>query len=376
MFLPFSVEIEESVIRRRRVLIVLPSIIVLCAIVHVWLSSYVSQEGRLDALYQWGTMSFRFRWWTPVTCTFLHGGWGHLFGNMYFLWIYGRELERRLGYARFAALYFLGALMSVLVHLVTLSCFSTDVPTIGASGAVSAILGAFLVFWPTAKLRCAFFSIISFRPIIIVLPAWVVLGLWFAGQLLYTLELAGHHDGIAFWAHVAGFAGGAAIATWFGRMQQKEEERVQAALRAPMVEAWQNLLGGRLPDAEASLPAIDDVAIGDMRGSCQFVRGLVAMRRGYHEDGAGRFLRAFSQARDYRNDDAVLTIYLQMLRYMEADEIPPAMHKDAGLAARAMGCHSVMLGAFGRAVRGGCQEGVDTMCRAVRAELNRRKAVS
>ncbi|MBT3378709.1 MAG: rhomboid family intramembrane serine protease [Lentisphaerae bacterium] len=373
MFLPLSIDIEEPVIRRRRAVVVVYTILLLCTAVHLWLTFQATQVARTDAFYRWGAMRFRFRWWTPITCTFLHGGWGHLLGNMYFLWIYGREVERRFGYVRFTAIYILGAVFSAAAQLLTLSPFSADVPMIGASGAVSAVLGAFLMFWPTSKLRCAFFSIFSFRPIIVVLPAWTVLGLWFSGQLLYSLELVGRNESIAFWAHVAGFVVGAAVATWFGRRQQQQEAQILAAFRAPMTEAWESLLGGRHAEAARTLPLIDDVAIGDMRGSCHFARGLVAIQRGDYAAGAVSLPRAFSQARDYRNGDAALTIYLQMIKHMDAEEIPAAMHRDAGFVAQALRCPDVMLWAFSQALSGGCSEGGETMLRATQAELRRRE---
>ena len=148
---------------------------------------------------------------------------------MYFLWLYGRSVERHLGSVGFALAYILGAFASVGLHLLTVSPLLADEPAIGASGAISTVLGFFFVAWPGARLRCLFFWVFSFRPIMVQAPAAVVLGLWFLGQLAYSLQLAGDIGPVAFWAHVGGFAVGALLA-WVtqslgeGRHDANEEE--------------------------------------------------------------------------------------------------------------------------------------------------------
>lgn len=143
-----------------------------------------------------------------VTCMFMHGGWLHLIGNMWFLWLFGNNVEDRLGSVPFLVFYFVGGLAATACHW-AVEPHST-VPVIGASGAVAAVLGAYAITWPWARVTTLVF--LFFFITIIRLPALVVLGFWFAGQLLegfHALNL-GLSGGVAWWAHVGGFLAGLA----------------------------------------------------------------------------------------------------------------------------------------------------------------------
>ena len=234
MFVPFAVEDQEYVSYRQRLPVAVYSLVGVCVLVHILVHVNLGENARLNIFYTFGAVKFHFAWWSALTCTFLHGGWLHLLGNMYFLWIYGRSLERLLGTGRFLLLYFGGGFLSVLVHILTVSPFYLDEPTVGASGAISAVLGAFLILWPTAKLRTLLFSPIAFRPLVVPAPAWVVLGLWFTGQLIYSLKLVGDFDEIAFWAHVGGFVAGAGIGTFLQRQLRRDTARAERELKRPM----------------------------------------------------------------------------------------------------------------------------------------------
>jgi membrane associated rhomboid family serine protease len=143
------------------------------------------------------------------TSQFLHGSWMHIISNMLFLYIFGNNIEERLGHFWYLVFYLTGGLAAAGLHWATNT--ASIIPTIGASGAVSAVLGGYAVTYPKAM-------IVVLIPIFILwidveLPAVVVLGFWFAGQLLdglanWNLEIGG---GVAFWAHVGGFIYGAAI---------------------------------------------------------------------------------------------------------------------------------------------------------------------
>lgn len=142
---------------------------------------------------------------SAVTAMFLHGGWLHLIGNMWFLWLFGNNIEDRLGHLPYAVFYLFGGLLATAVHW-SIDPAST-VPVIGASGAVAAILGAYLVKYPFAQIK----TLVPFVFLIIVeLPAIVVLGLWFATQILEGLGglRLGINGGVAWWAHVGGFIAG------------------------------------------------------------------------------------------------------------------------------------------------------------------------
>ncbi len=143
-----------------------------------------------------------------VTSLFLHGGWMHLIGNMWFFWIFGDNVEDRLGHVLFAAFYLVGGIIASLCHW--FSGPGSAVPVIGASGAVAAILGAYIVTWPFARIRCIVVLIVIVTSI--ELPALLVLGFWFLSQLLEATQQVrvGLDGGVAFWAHVGGFLAGMA----------------------------------------------------------------------------------------------------------------------------------------------------------------------
>lgn len=140
------------------------------------------------------------------TCMFLHGGWAHLIGNMWFLWLFGNNVEDRLGASLFIVFYLLGGVLATGAHWLT-DPASTR-PVVGASGAISAILGAYAVTWPWARIHTLVF--LGFLITRIDLPALVVLGFWFLGQLLEAVQAIqlGIAGGVAWWAHIGGFVAG------------------------------------------------------------------------------------------------------------------------------------------------------------------------
>jgi membrane associated rhomboid family serine protease len=143
-------------------------------------------------------------WATVFTSMFLHGGWFHLIGNMLFLWIFGHEVEDELGHLRYLVLYLASGVAAALVQ--GFSNPGSHVPMIGASGAIAGVLGAYAILSPRANIHVFVWIVIFFR--IINVPAWALLGLWFAMQLISGLEQARGRPGVAFWAHVGGFVAG------------------------------------------------------------------------------------------------------------------------------------------------------------------------
>ena len=148
-----------------------------------------------------------------VTSTFLHGGFMHLLGNMLFLWIFGDNMEDQMGHAGFAVFYVLAGIAASLVQVV--SDPYSQIPVIGASGAVAGVMGAYLLFYPRARVDIFLFLIIIFR--IFTLPAWVVLAVWFGLQLFNGAATVGDTQGggVAYWAHAGGFVAGAIFALPF-----------------------------------------------------------------------------------------------------------------------------------------------------------------
>lgn len=156
-----------------------------------------------------GTMSAALG--TIFSSMFLHAGIAHLVGNMWFLWIFGNNVEDRLGHVPYLLFYLLGGIFAALAHWITASSTGTLIPTVGASGAVAVILGAYAVTYPNAKVRCALFLFVIF--FMVDLPALAVLGIWIAFQLVQgVVALQGGLDaGVAWWAHIGGFLFGMAI---------------------------------------------------------------------------------------------------------------------------------------------------------------------
>lgn len=152
-----------------------------------------------------------------LTMMFLHGGWLHLLGNMWFLWIFGNNIEDRLGHLAFLAFYLFCGLAATLCHWAIDP--SSTLRVVGASGAVAAVLGAYAITFPQARVRCLVFLGIFIT--ILDLPALLVLGVWFLMQVLGGLPaLAGAHlgGGVAWWAHIGGFLAGLAVMSLLGRL--------------------------------------------------------------------------------------------------------------------------------------------------------------
>lgn len=144
---------------------------------------------------------------TLLSSMFLHAGWLHLLGNMLFLWIYGDNLEDEMGHGGFLLFYLLGGLAAAFAQ-VAMDPFS-DIPMVGASGAIAGVMGGYLLLFPRAKVDVLFIFIIFFR--IFPIPAWIVLGVWFALQLFGGFSVPGDMGGVAYWAHAGGFVAGIAL---------------------------------------------------------------------------------------------------------------------------------------------------------------------
>lgn len=173
---------------------------------------------------------------TFVTSMFLHGGWLHLLGNMLFLWIFGDNLEDRMGHGRFAAFYLASGLAAAGLQYVADP--QTMVPMVGASGAIAGVMGGYLLLYPRARVDVLFIFIIFFR--IFPIPAWIVLGLWFGMQVFGGLSTPTDAGGVAYLAHVGGFVAGLALA-------------VPLWLRAGGPAFWQ-VTAGKPPHPEAVYP--------------------------------------------------------------------------------------------------------------------------
>ncbi len=142
-------------------------------------------------------------WATPFTSMFLHGGWMHLIGNMLFLWIYGSNIEDYFGPVRYLLFYLVSGLSAVAIY--TIFNVSSQVPLVGASGAIAGVMGAYYVLHPNARITVL---IVFFFIMLREFPAKFVLGFWFLYQILMSAMDLGSGEGVAWLAHVGGFAFG------------------------------------------------------------------------------------------------------------------------------------------------------------------------
>jgi membrane associated rhomboid family serine protease len=157
-----------------------------------------------------------------VTSMFLHGSWMHLLGNMWFLWLFGNNVEDSMGPARFVVFYPLCGLAAALLQTVTNP--ASGVPMVGASGAISGVMGAYLVLYP--RVRVFAMVPLGFFLTSVALPAWMMLVYWVLIQVVSGLTTIGAEGGgVAFWAHVGGFVAGVALIKLFARPADVAEHR-------------------------------------------------------------------------------------------------------------------------------------------------------
>lgn len=181
--------------------------------------------GVQEFIYVFGLVPAEFSWPTVFTSMFLHGGLMHAGGNMLYLWIFGDNVEDRMGHGRFVAFYLLCGVAAALAQ--TWVSPDTVVPMVGASGAIAGVMGAYFVLYPKSRIVTLLPLIVFFQ--VIEVPAIVFLGIWFLMQFVNGLgslavasadgaaRMAG---GVAFWAHVAGFAAGL-VGVWFFRRPER-----------------------------------------------------------------------------------------------------------------------------------------------------------
>jgi membrane associated rhomboid family serine protease len=202
------------------------ALIALCVLAFLWQLS-LGQRGGQEAVFALGVIPASLLGhaqlppelaWVPPSVTvftsmFLHGGWMHLIGNMLYLWIFADNVEDAMGHVRFIVFYLLCGVAAVFAQ--ALPDTSSEIPMIGASGAISGVLGAYLLLFPHA--RVLVLIPLGFMSQLVHLPAGWVLGLWFALQLLSNLMTPAGQAGVAFGAHIGGFVAGIALVALFKR---------------------------------------------------------------------------------------------------------------------------------------------------------------
>lgn len=207
--------------------IVTMALIALCALVFAWQLSLGSRAEQM-AVFSFGLIPavlFGYAelprelqvapaWASVVTSMFLHGGFLHIIGNMLYLWIFGNNVEDSMGRVRFVVFYLLCGTAAAMAQ--SLANPASEIPMIGASGAIGGVLGAYLVLHPRANVRVLMWIIIFVT--VINVPALIVLGVWFAGQIWSGVSTpTSDEGGVAFWAHVGGFIAGVVLIPFFKR---------------------------------------------------------------------------------------------------------------------------------------------------------------
>lgn len=163
---------------------------------------------------------------TPITSMFLHGGWGHVLGNCLFLWVFGNNVEDAMGRLRFLAFYLICGLAAAATHVALDP--ASPIPMVGASGAISGIMGAYLILYPRARVNVLFIIIIFIR--VIPIPAYLMLLWWFGWQVIAGLPQLSPmrpevSSGVAVWAHIGGFVVGMALVKLFENKRYTAEHR-------------------------------------------------------------------------------------------------------------------------------------------------------
>lgn len=169
-------------------------------------------------VYAWSVIPARMMhghaWITILTSMFMHGGWMHIIGNMIYLWAFGREIEDAMGPFRFAFFYLAGGIVAMMSQV--LGDPYSRIPSLGASGAIAAVMGAFIITFPRDRIRTVLFFLIFFR--VTYIPAVLIIGFWFLIQVFDVGHVVqARTGGVAYLAHIGGFLFGVALGRLFVR---------------------------------------------------------------------------------------------------------------------------------------------------------------
>ena len=193
----------------------LPVVTALIIVVNVFV--FLLELMRGDAfVMQWSAIPVQIisghHWITVLTAMFMHGSWSHIIGNMIFLWAFGPEIEDAMGRGRYLLFYLAGGLLAMLAQI--LANPHSTVPNLGASGAIAAVMGGFIVTYPRDRIKAVLFIFVFVR--ITFIPAALLIGFWFLTQLVHAGAVAQvQTGGVAYLAHVGGFVFGAVTARLF-----------------------------------------------------------------------------------------------------------------------------------------------------------------
>ncbi|RJP71446.1 MAG: rhomboid family intramembrane serine protease [Candidatus Abyssobacteria bacterium SURF_17] len=314
MLLPIKIETEiqkfplfTCVIIAANAIVFISMLLLPRAVLEMAYHDFGFSPDRLDAL-------------TLITSMFIHAGWLHIIGNMYFLWLFGRAIEQHLNRSVFVLLYVASGIAGAFLQMGLTPEYMADVPCIGASGAISGILGAYMLLYPWEEVYCIYFSFTMRYATSITLSTIWVLGSWFILQFVNALWLSPQtaEASVAFWAHIGGFAFGAAVAAIFKYSSALIKHLQQRSLTF-LIEEYSDLLkAGKTKDAAERL----DSAL-KLDSSNPLVLGeLGRFELGRNNPGEARkhFRQSLRKALEQKDDAQAAAAYLGL---MAARDKPP-----------------------------------------------------
>jgi len=241
------------------------------------LNKFVYTYGLVPARYSIARVAAEFTGFQQlisfVSFMFLHGGFLHLIGNMWFLHIFGDNVEDRLGHFRYLAFYLLCGLSSGVAHLVV--NWHSQVPTIGASGAIAGIMGAYMVLYPRARVLTLI--PLLFIPYFVEIPAVIFLGIWFLFQFMSAAGTPAQAAGVAWWAHIGGFIFGIIFLKVFDRIPHLGADRAVRRFTKKQASSKVHVVRSRMEDD--TLDSSGEIILTE-REAAQGTRKLVAVGQG------------------------------------------------------------------------------------------------
>ncbi|MBI4244666.1 MAG: rhomboid family intramembrane serine protease [Planctomycetes bacterium] len=221
MFVPYG-----DINPRRRTPIINYALIAANVLVFFFLTAPLSYKAQLILNYKYGLIPDGIKYESFLTSLFLHADMFHLFGNMLYLWIMGDNIEDTLGHFFYPIFYLAGGIAAGAVHIMSVSGEVASIPCIGASGAISAVTGAYLVLFPNSRIKF-FYFIMWFWWGTVAIPAVFAIGLWFVLQLVSASFTEDSGVGIAYWAHIGGFIFGVVLAFLLVKLGFCKQKRYQ-----------------------------------------------------------------------------------------------------------------------------------------------------
>ncbi|MDQ7779172.1 MAG: rhomboid family intramembrane serine protease [Planctomycetota bacterium] len=293
MILPYKIDIETE--RTPHVTYALVAVNVLVFA----LTGFGNAAGE-ELFYRYGVVPDAPTVLSLFTSAFLHVNWVHLLLNMFFLWLFGPGVEDRLGRILFAVAYVALGALAALMHTLLVPGHLGDIPAVGASGAISGVMGLFVAVHPRARVKFLYFSEWTFLKTLASMPAFMFLGFWFIGQVLLWSLGAGEIQEVAFEAHLGGFAGGFVLGIAVAARAHLRLLGAASRRRAELERCIDELRRGNRKEAAAVLQSLaqDDSSpaaglfcarIGAQPASMETAEGCLVLLRGFIErnDGPG-----------------------------------------------------------------------------------------